>query len=330
MPGGARLAAAFLGVVLGFPTPGRAEEPSGTSGSGAIIVVHADSACPVSDPVVRRLTAILGFPPGTVLDEFAELAHEGSGLSVRLRSKDRRLLGERVLPADDDCEALAQAAAVVLASWLTDAHPEFVVASPVQEDPAPVPASAPPAPPPPAVSAVLATGRVEPVPVFRVRLALSLGAEVGGGDGVPAVAFSAALAPPGAGLGVVARVAFALPQSLALESGEASYSRFPFGVGGVVRLEPGPFGVELQAGPALGWLRVRGVGFSPNHAHNDVTFGIFGAVRAGHPLGAVEPFVEVQVVGWLTQTTVVVDDPARGATLPPVALAFLAGAAFVP
>jgi len=330
MRGGARWAAVFLGGVLWLPSPARAEEPGAASEAGPIIVVHADSACPAAAPVTGRLAAILGFPPGTVLDELAELTREGSGLSVRLRGKDGRLLGERVLPSDDDCEALAHAAAVVLASWLTDAHPEFVVSSPTEEGPAPAPAPSSPPPPRVATGTVLATGRVQPVPVLRVRLALSLGAEVSGGDGVPAAALSAALTPPGAGLGLVARVAFALSQSLTLESGDASYSRYPLGVGGVLRLEPRPFGVELQAGPALGWLRVSGQGFSPNHTHNDVTFGILGAARAGYPLGAVEPFIEVQVVGWLTKATVVVDDPSTGVSLPPVAFAVLAGAALLP
>ena len=109
MRSGARRAALVLGLLVLAPGAARASdsEPS----RGALLLLHSDSACPASVKVSERVAAILGLPVGTTIDELAELTHEGSGLTVRLRGKDQRILGERVLPPDEDCGALEQAAA---------------------------------------------------------------------------------------------------------------------------------------------------------------------------------------------------------------------------
>jgi hypothetical protein len=282
--------------------------------------------------VSERVAAILGLPVGTTIDEIAELTHEGSGLTVRLRGKGQRLLGERVLPPDEDCGALEQAAAVVLATWLTDAHPEFVARLPEKPDePAEAPPAAASARPPPVFEArVRSTGRLRAATRVSGRYGLALGAGFGASQVVPALALSAAILPNGSGVGAFARTLLSTPRTLSVESGEARYFRFPFGAGVALRLDERPLAAELHVGPAIGWFNVKGSGFVPNHTENDVTFAFMGALRGGLPLGMIEPFAELVGLGWLKSARIVVDDPNGGRNLSPLEAAALAGVTFRP
>jgi hypothetical protein len=282
-----------------------------------------------------RLNEILGLPSGALLDEAVELTHEGSGLTVRMRTNDQRVLGERVLPPDDDCDALARAVAVVLSSWITDIHPEFSVAPPTwiaaPEPPAPPPE--PEAPAAPRMSGVVrSAGTLRPALSYSFRYALALGAVVGlGGGGVrPAGALSVTILPKGAALGFGARAGASSAGSVAVRNGRAEYFRFPLGAGGVLRLEPEPVFLEAELGAALAWLHVEGRGFTPNHAHDDLTYALYAAMRLGVPSGWLEPFVELELTGFPERAVVVVDDPAGGRALPRADLRALAGAAIRP
>jgi hypothetical protein len=102
----------------------RAEPPPVPS--TAPLDIASDTACPAPDAIGRGLAEILGLSATEHLKEAARLAHGDAGLVVTLRDPDGRVLGERALPLEGTCDELARAATVVLATWLSDAHPEFV------------------------------------------------------------------------------------------------------------------------------------------------------------------------------------------------------------
>jgi hypothetical protein len=320
---------AALGVVaLLAAASARAAPPD--AADGWLLSVRSDSACPDAAAVDRRTRDLLGLGRGVTLREFVELSHEGTGLSVRLRGADQALLGERVLPLDEDCDGLARAVSVVLSSWLTDAHPEFLasaVAPPVEGVTRPSRPS--PAPPPPrVVPRVSAAGVLRVEERLRFRPALGAGAVADSSGVVPAGILGLGVAPGGSGLGLAARVVLSPERTRALGSGTLEFFRWPFALGAAVRLESGALSGEVHAGAAAAWLHLRGRGFAVERSVNDVAFGLFGAVRAALSLGLVEPFVELSAFGWPGAGSAFLDPPLPGVPLPRGELLPVAGVIF--
>jgi hypothetical protein len=318
---------AALGVVAMLAAASARAAPPETAGDW-LLSVRSDSACPEAAAVDRRTRDLLGLGQGVTLRESVELSHEGTGLSVRLRGDNQALLGERVLPLDEDCDGLARAVSVVLASWLTDAHPEFLAAAAAPaEEVATRPSPPAPAAPPPVVSRVVATG------VLRVEERLRLAPAVAGGlladsnEVVPAGMLGLGVAPRGSAIGVAARVVLSSKRTRALGSGELELFRWPFALGAVVRFESGVLSGELHAGGAAAWLHLQGRGFRVESSVNDVAFGVFGAVRGSLSLGVVEPFLELSAFGWPGAGSAFVDR-GPGVPLPRGELLPVAGVVF--
>lgn len=300
--------------------------------SAWLLSIRSDSACPPAALVDRRTRELLGLAAEVALKESVELAHEGTGLSVRLRGEDQRLLGERVLPLEEDCDALARAAAVVLASWLTDAHPEFLAPKAASPEVAPEPPRSPVAPPAPTrlVARVAARGEVRVADELRLRPFVGFGVIAGAAGAAPAAVVGATLAPNGSGLGFTARLGLATKRSMPLGAGELELLRFPVAAGAVVRLESGRLAGELHGGAAAAWLRLEGEGFTRDRTVNDLAFGLLGALRGSVGFGVVEPFLELSAYGWPGAGTAFVDPPDPGVSLPRGELFGVAGAVFRP
>ena len=109
---------------------------------GQTLVTSAQN-CPAAAAVDARVREMLGLRTTDALEERATVERDGSSLRVTLRSKDERVLGDRLLRADGSCDELAGVVAVVLATWLSDVHPEYVGSLP---EPAPPVSPAVPAP----------------------------------------------------------------------------------------------------------------------------------------------------------------------------------------
>lgn len=312
-------------VVLAFSASARGAPDDRTE--GWLLAVQSDSACPDAATVDRRTRELLGLAGDVTLKESVELAHEGSGLAVRLRAEDQRMLGERVLPLDDDCDALSRAVSVVLASWLTDAHPEFLAAREAPKPPEPPSPPQQPVPPPPRRTPhVAARGELRVDARLRYRPAAGLGALADAHGVVPAGMLGLVAAPAGSGLGITARAVVSLERTQPLGSGELVLLRFPLALGGVARLESGRVAAELHAGAAVAWLHLRGRGFVVEKTANDAAFGVFGALRGTVALGPVEPFLELSAFGWPGAGSASVEPQDPGVRLPRGELLPLAGA----
>jgi hypothetical protein len=300
-----------------------------------LLAIVSDASCPAPAAVGTLLREILGLSSTEHVDEVAHLVHEDGLLRVSLRAADSRVLGERRLPGDGSCEELARAAAVVLASWLTDAHPELVPALPMPPlaERAPSVARAEPAvsaAPPAPSGAVSSRGELVPRGGFRTRAALVLGLGFAptplalvGGAGV-------ALVPPGSGLGAALHAGFSTWRSVDVDGGRAVYRRWPLGAGAVLRFAGASLSGEVEGGAAIGWLTLEGRSFGVSHDASDATFGPFLTARAIGSGRLVAPLVELSGLYW-ARATRVYGDPARPSrALPSLELSLSLGLAVMP
>lgn len=226
----------------------------------------------------------------TLSESFLVERHE-SGLYVELRGSDAAVIGQRTVSAGGSCDELAQAAAVVLAAWLTDVHPDFAGALP------PPPADQPPEPkaeePPPADEKPASSGASlqsaehppEPAPPkppksYRWDFALGVGADYSASSLALAGFVSAGLVPESGGLGLGLMAIPSAARERGLGPGNFEWRRWPLGLGPIWRLESQSVVVDLSAGPALAWLHFSGSVFDKTFQPNGAAWGGFLSVRA--------------------------------------------------
>jgi hypothetical protein len=238
--------------------------------------------CPAAVDVEARVRTILHLTPEQELSEgFAVERHE-AGLYVELRSADSTVIGQRTLPAEGNCDELAQAAAVVLSAWLSDVHPDFAGALPPGAAPAPVPESATTPAPAPALPAPRATPPAARVaPAARAwDLALGIGADLAAGEPALSGYFGVGYGARGTGWGGTLMLAPALTRTETLGPGLARWRRWPVGVGPSLRLAQSSVDWDFNAGPALAWLHFAATGFQHNNPpRNGASWGGFVNVR---------------------------------------------------
>ncbi len=243
----------------------------------------AGETCPAPVDVEARVRAILHLSAAQQLSEGFVVERHEAGLYVELRSADSTLIGQRTLPAEGSCDELAQAAAVVLSAWLSDAHPDFAGALPpgpptepepattpepvVAPKPAPAPA-APPAPPPRATRS------------RRVKVGIGLGADLSDESFVPSALVTLGLVPVASGFGIGGFLGVTLSRQLPLGPGQVAWRRWPLGIGPSFRVLTPNIGLELSAGPALAWLHLEGSNFARTSVQDGVEPGGFLQLRA--------------------------------------------------
>lgn len=247
--------------------------------------------CPASVDVETRVRAILHLTAEQTLAESFLVERHESGLYVELRGVDANVIGQRTVPSAGSCDELAQAAAVVLAAWLTDVHPDFAGALPPPpvEEPKPEepPAEEPPVekkPEPIAFAGKAAQGD-EPVnatPAARYvwDFALGLGADYSASELALAGVVGVGLLPEKSGLGLSAFAVATTSRQRALGPGTFDWRRWPLGLGPTLRLSRPAFVLDASAGPAVAWLHFSGSVFDRNFQPNGAVWGGFLNLRA--------------------------------------------------
>ncbi|HEX6276216.1 MAG TPA: hypothetical protein VFZ53_24410 [Polyangiaceae bacterium] len=308
------------------------------------VVLESAPDCPSSAAISRELERIVAAPAGTQATDTALVAAEGSELRIVLATKDGALLGERRLSAEGTCDERARSVAVVLGAWIATAHPEYLSPLPAEQpeipeepaEPSPPPdlSLPPPAVPAPAVEVPrrVPPARLVPAPhvAWRFHAAFALGVELSDAGLMPAADVSSRYAPEASGFGLAAFALLAGPEVRDVGEGRVRSFRWPLGVGGLGRLQHGDVAVELEAGAMLGWLSLKGEGFSTNGTATDVQGGIHGGVRAGFGSGSgvVRPFAAARLLAWLGQVTASAELPDAEADLPVLEGVFLLGVGF--
>lgn len=280
--------------------------------------ITGDSNCPDPQQVAARVQQITG----DQLDAArlnVQLRVVGDQLSVSLFAADGAELATRSVPLDPDCTALAQAAAVLLVTWISDEHPEFLnhpalPATPTAPLPTPsvvpsvVPSAAPaPAPPPvpvpvPALSASASRAASPPASARRLQrlaIAVGAGATFDANGAVFGGALSAAWDPVTAGLGVEFSVHSSLAQSVRFSDQSLRYFRWPALVGPFFRFRAPSVMLDLQGGAGLAWFHVAGAGFARDSSASDLSYAAFLGVRILPSSGRLRPFLQVAPIYWL-------------------------------
>jgi len=116
----------------------------------ALPVQVESQACPSGPQVEQALVAMLPSVPDTARHDVAHVTRIDRGLRIELVNADAAVVAERSLDVEGSCVELAAVAAVVIATWESDVHPEFTRprADPIPTAEAKAPAASPAAPTP--------------------------------------------------------------------------------------------------------------------------------------------------------------------------------------
>lgn len=259
-----------------------------------MLQVHGAGSCPSPKEVETHLLPLLPRDFGaTGIDEANLEEHEDRSLELSLALSEGGTPFHKVLPASAPCAERAELVAVTLAIWEAQLHPEIALSvDPLSPDPAssPAPAEAP--------------DRAEPAapPAQGHELVL--------GVGLSGVALASAPAPGGsviltmrkAGSPWGAHLAGVVvgSRTVVLPPGEASYWRSYGMLGADLALwRSAGWSLELQAGAAIGAVRIDGNGYPTNRNDWNVDLGVDAGVRFGRRDGQLRPWLGADLVTWL-------------------------------
>lgn len=255
--------------------------------SGVEIV--SDSACPAPAEVGRRLAQIApsreqAAPAG----HRARLSRGDRTVHVELLNDAGARIAERDLDANERCEDLAQAVAIVIAAWETDLDPP--VAGHV----------ALPRPAQITTGTAVVSGQPPRGSAPSFDLGLALMASSTGGQVAPGARLEGWIAPANRhlGLGVVLSGATARSESVGALSGAARWTRFAIGAGPDARLGVGRTTMDAHAHLLAAALHVEGVGLATNSSDTSAQFGAGAGVRIGRPWGNATPWIGADVLYW--------------------------------
>lgn len=266
-------------------------------------LVTTDPACPPADAVHARVRTILGLDSVVALAESAEVGRDGTSLRVTLRAADGRTLGDRLVPAEGTCDELAGVAAVILASWLSDVHPEFVstlpepLQAPEREG---LPTASAPSPPQDQAPSRSDHSDHRARAQRHFSFGVAVGSSFSSASPAPLAALGVHWLPNKSGLGWSLAATATGAHDRTLGEGNVRYWRWPLSTGPVLRLALSPLNLDLGAGAALTWLHVRGESFALPETHNSLLGGVYTSLRVSNftRFGPFAPFVEVTGIGW--------------------------------
>jgi hypothetical protein len=242
--------------------------------------VHSTTDCPSGEAVAERLRPLL--PERSATNAPADRAEieattdEPPAIHLRLRGADGHVIGERSLPAQENCADSAEAVAAIVAAWES---------APVTTE----------APAPPATVAEVAVP-VPPAPRLELAVGASAGAALVGGTAATGTVELAAGLPDRrwqirlAAGGQTAR-------QLDLGGGTVDWQHTSFAAGVVVRSLHPKWRVSVDAGPTLGWATLAGSGFTPSRTRRSFEYGGTAGLRLARWFGPFALWLEGRANG---------------------------------
>jgi hypothetical protein len=235
-----------------------------TVATSPVRVVNDD--CPTGAEVELALASMIT-PSGAVPAnrDVAKLERRPDKLRVELSDPDGVVIAERTLDGGASCAELGRMAAIVIASWESDVHPEFV------RQPAEIPrverVAQPPAPSPAAA----------PSAAYDIAAGVTFGQV-----DTPAAGASIAAAwfPRGVGPGLWVLGGGDRERTIAVGTHEARWRRWTASLELAHRWARGAFAVDAHGGATLGLLATEGVDYMQNQSDSDVSFGGTAGIRA--------------------------------------------------
>jgi hypothetical protein len=223
-----------------------------------------DDGCPSGAEVELALASMLtssGAAP--INQDVAKLERGPDKLRVELADPDGIVIAERTLDGGASCAELGRMAAIVIASWESDVHPEFA------RQPTEIIRSEPPQ-------------LLEPPAPVRSAAAYDVAAGVTLGQAdTPAAGASigAAWFPRGVGLGLSILGAGDLARTIAVGAHEARWRRWTASLELAQRWRPRGFVLDAHGGLMLGWLTTEGVDYTQNRSDSTASLGGTAGIR---------------------------------------------------
>lgn len=254
-------------------------------GASAAVDVTSDTSCPSAEAVRTALDAQGSAPPERRAK--VEVRESSAGFSLQFAWYDREQTDTRTLTAARDCQARAQTAAVVLATWLG--------VLPVHAQPGAPAIAAPLEPAPPIAAASAASAVVEPRTWW---LGVGLGATAGGGIVPGARVELARSRPSGKGFGWVVSLQGALPRSHAIGGGTSRWIRPALAVGGTASWRVGRIAIAADLGPVASVTIAWGSDYPSNQTDRAPVLGASAGLRVLLGPGPSRPWIELRAVDW--------------------------------
>lgn len=279
------------------------------------VEVRSDVPCPSATDLNARLQPLL--PRGSSeaserhLATVADIGPQPDGrrtLHLRLLRADGSVIGDRHLFLAGDCQAMAEAAAVVIAAWETE-DPSALPAPVAESAPAPAPAQV-------QASSFQLMGGVGAGAGFVGGIALlgNVEAQVGRSDSRWRLRLS---------------VMRELDRRVYLGSGHADWHHTMVAAGLVMHGALGAWVGSLDLGPSIGWVTVQGVGFKDNQESQSLEYGVAGGVRGGRRLGRWTLWAEARSNAWLRGQRALLTDPNTRAEMPRLDVSASVGTTFL-
>ena len=226
-----------------------------------------DDGCPSGAEVELALGSMLTSPGGTpTRRDVAKLERGPDKLRVELADPEGIVIAERTLDGATSCAELGRMAAIVIASWESDVHPEFA------RPPVEIVRSEPPPP-----------LEVHGPPRSTATYDVAAGLTVGQAD-TPAAGASlgGAWFPRGVGLGLWVLGAGDLARTIAVGAHEARWRRWTASLELARRWGRDGFVLDAHGGLMLGWLSTEGVDYTQNRSDSAVSLGVTAGIRSAH------------------------------------------------
>lgn len=260
------------------------------------VVVQSSSSCPTTVQIELELAALSDTALRDGERDQIRVREQGDQLLIELVADSGAVLAEKELSADDDCQVLARAVAVTVATWMTvfreqkeaTARDEAIRTAPPGADD---PAQRPTKPTEPHSEEERSSGAPpEQAEGFTVELSGAFGAALDVGDSAASALVAASIRRGRWGTQFALR--YEAPREFALQRGIVSYSR-PSAILSINWQSP-PAWVSAEAGLGVGLalVRVEGFGFSTNAVASDVEVSAEAYCRTYLLRGAVRPFIQ--------------------------------------
>ncbi|MEA2696682.1 MAG: hypothetical protein QOI66_953 [Myxococcales bacterium] len=291
--------------------------------AGPAITVEGDSLCPTAPDVAARVAELLPAATTTTagVPDLARVDDQSGALRIRVQRPDGGLIGERTLTRSFPCPDLAAAAAVIIATWESDVHPEFRQSMPAARQPV-APAGV--------VTATTATAGAGSA--FDIGAALSGSLAPSGGNSGAALGalIVASLTPGGQGFGGRLSLQGGTERELPLGAGAVRWRRLVIGAGPQLRLTSArpALRLDLHGDALLAYVTASGTGFSPNRQATSIDAGIAAGARLLFGGRSVQPWLDLSLAGWLRQENAYNDPGGASVPLPRVEAILALGLSF--
>ncbi len=268
------------------------------------VIVRGTSACPSPSDVAAKLAPLVRASNHPA--DVGDISRQGSTLWISLSRAYGRHVGTQTVEGTD-CDDLAEAAAVILASWENDeARRDGLSLSPPAA-PSEIPRS----------------------PRRRTwDVALGVGGVLADQAFSPAVMANGSLAPGAGALGVRLGGGFAGWGTVELPHGQVHWNRFMIGGGPKLAWATSSLVAEGHVGAYLGWVRSTGEAFSDNRSDGGLEFSFMGAARFSMVEGGVQPWIEGALAVWPSPVVAYELPTQAEARLPAWGVYVLAGVLF--